>query len=310
MDSLNLSDEVSRKNSFSPLDSSVAEKKEILTSLKVFLHSKIFQVVSDIRRGELTEVEVFQGKKVKTDIAINEKFTTDLGYRVLIAGPKLGLDDAAVLDVLISLYLQKNGINGILECKYKEIAILLGYKVNKNGSIGGSAKSTVERSLLRLRKSNIEIRDKSGFLLWCDTILTGLKPTGRGKGFKLILQLNSSFIPHYKDKKIYWLNLETLNSLNRESEKAIYRMICSESRSELRVPLSHFYNMFYEDSGKLKNSEKLYSIKQELKGAIKSLVTKGILDADSEIDDNYNLILLVSRCLPTNSPQLASPVSH
>ena len=155
--------------------------KEKLSSLDLFLNSKIFCIVSNTRRKELTEVEEVRGKRIKKDKLMRRRFSTALGYTVFISGPLLSMDDAAVLEVILKIYYEGGFSEGRLSCTYRGIAAKIGYKLDPKKGLGGAVKEKIELSLVRLRTASIEIHDESGELVWIDNILTSFKPQGRGR---------------------------------------------------------------------------------------------------------------------------------
>ena len=185
--------------------------KEKLSSLDLFLNSKIFCIVSNTRRKELTEVEEVRGKRIKKDKLMRRRFSTALGYTVFISGPLLSMDDAAVLEVILKIYYEGGFSEGRLSCTYRGIAAKIGYKLDPKKGLGGAVKEKIELSLVRLRTASIEIHDESGELVWIDNILTSFKPQGRGRGLKLAIEISKDFITQYQKGQFFVLDINILN---------------------------------------------------------------------------------------------------
>lgn len=265
------------------LKSTKIKPESTLSSLDIFIKSRIFCIVSNTRRSKLTQVEVIKNKKIRKDIPIIRKFKTSLGYTVFLSGPLLGMDDAAILEVLISIYCEQSFTNGMLVCTYKRIAEKIGYKIDPKKGLGGSKKDKIERSLLRLRYAAIEIRDENGELLWVDNILPKFKVIGKARGQKIELELNQSFIHQYEKNNFFALDRLKLNALDGDWEKALFRLVSSIMKPRFKASINSLYNLFHEDEI---GPNKIYSVKQEIKRALQTLTDKEILTNETFIDGN------------------------
>lgn len=270
----------------SSLKKSNIRHESTFSSLDVFIKSKIFCIVSNTRRSKLTEIETIKNKKIKKDIPIIRKFKTSLGYTVFLSGPLLGMDDAAILEILVNIYHENSYSNGQVTCTYKNIAEKIGYSINPKKGLGGSKKEKIERSLLRLRYAAIEIRDENGELVWVDNILPRFKVIGKARGQKLELELNQNFIHQYEKNNFFTLDRLKLNSLDGDWEKALFRLICSVKKAHFKASIDSLYNLFHENEIK---PAKIYSVKQDIKRSIETLILKGILEPKSFIDKNGNV---------------------
>ena len=144
-----------------------------------------------------------------------------------------------------------------------------------------STKQNIERSLVRLRTTAIQIRDKEGELIWIDNILSKFKIVGKGRGLKLSIKLNSDFIPQYKHGHFFFMDLYKLNSMEGDWEQAVFRFVSSVNEVQFKISVDKLYNLFHENAI---NSKQLNNVKNKVSKAILSLSDKGILESKTFID--------------------------
>lgn len=275
-----------QQDKFSDLKpSTLFDKKKEVSSIDLLTVSNIFCVVSKQRRNELTENSAIN-PKVKIDIHKSREFKTPMGYHVIVSGPLLSHFDATISSILIGIYFEKNGQQGLVRCAWSEIARKLG-----KSTTSGSVREDIHRSLTRLKECNLKIYNDSGTPLWIRSLVQDIKSEGAGRGLQLVIQLNDWMVPQFNSGNYSIQQLNRLTALSGEYQPALYRILTTSEDKVLDISLGELYDFFTEKGNKHVAYEELTAKKKEnfrtlMRKQVALMISKQVIHSDSHIVGN------------------------
>lgn len=252
------------------------------TFLHIWAREGLFSMVSKKERSTLTmKSKINPSEVIERPFSTPREYISWSGFHVVMQGPVVDYDDANVLAALMKIY-HRIGSAGSVATTLADICRELGFDPNS-----GAKKAQLKRSLIRLAESRITIRTiqqdakvKSDDLMWIGGFLDSVAYEGSTKNRKIIVRFNESLAPFYQKKSLVLLPLDILTSLSPYAQ-GIYRFLLGHRDDYKFIGLNRWRDILAINAHVQEKS-----FKDCMRLALRELVTRNLLSAESNIDPN------------------------